>query len=151
MIPKTLLSCREHNSRGNKGPRRVAQQGGGHDGVPPVAGFLHNLAPLHSVCWHGDSAVTEQACIAGGSLRPTTLACLAMPFPLGFRRADGLLRARHGMDLLADENLQGGVCSTIGVPARAPLGSQHEELAQGMALAEEPTWRLPASDGAVIH
>ena len=74
-----------------------------------------------------------------------------LPFPLGVRRADGLLRARHGVDLLADENLQGGVCLTIGVPARAPLGSQHEELAQGMALAEEPTWKLPASGWAVIH
>ena len=124
---------------------------GCHDGSPPMAGFLHSSAPLHSVCWHGDSGVTKQACIARGSLRPTSLACLAVPFPLGVRRADGLLRARHGVDLLADENLQGGVCSTIGVPARAPLGSQHEELAQGMALAEEPTWRLPASGWAVIH
>ena len=91
--------------------------------------------------------------IARGSLRLTPLACLEMLSPLGVRQADGLLRARHGVDLLADEDLQGGVCSTIGVPARAPVGSQHEELAQGdvMALADELTWRLPASGWAVFH
>ena len=72
--------------------------------------------------------------------------------PLGVRQADGLLRARHGVDLLADEEIQGRIYS-IEVPARAPVGSQDEELAQGdvMALADEPTWRLPASGWAIFH
>ena len=72
--------------------------------------------------------------------------------PLGVRPADGLLRARHGVDLLADEEIQGRIYS-IQVRARAPVGSQHEELAQGdvMALADEPKWRLPASGWAVFH
>ena len=90
--------------------------------------------------------------IARGSLRLTPLACLEMLSPLGVRQADGLLRARHGVDLLADEEIQGRIYS-IEVPARAPVGSQDEELAQGdvMALADEPTWRLPASGWAVFH
>ena len=72
--------------------------------------------------------------------------------PLGVRQADGLLRARHGVDLLAGEEIQGRIYS-IQVPARAPVGSQDEELAQGdvMALADEPTWRLPASGWAIFH
>ena len=117
-----------------------------------MAGFLHNSTPLDSVGWHGDSWVTEQACIARGSLRLTPLACLEMLSPLGVRQADGLLRARHGVDLLADEEIQGRIYS-IEVPARAPVGSQDEELAQGdvMALADEPRWRLPASGWAVFH
>ena len=90
--------------------------------------------------------------IARGSLRLTPLACLEMLSPLGVRQADGLLRARHGVDLLADEEIQGRIYS-IEVPARAPVGSQDEELAQGdvMALADELTWRLPASGWAVFH
>ena len=72
--------------------------------------------------------------------------------PLGVRQADGLLRARHGVDLLADEEIQGRVYS-IQVPARGPVGSQEEELALGdvMALLDEPTWKLPASGWAVFH
>ena len=81
----------------------------------------------------------------------TKLACLKVRVPLGVRQADGLLRARHD---LADEDIQGRVCS-IQVPAcsaRAPVGSPDEELAQGdaLALADERTWRLPASGWAVF-
>ena len=84
-----------------------------------MAGFLHSSTPLDSVGWHGDSWVTEQACIARGSLRLTPLACLEMLSPLGVRQADGLLRARHGVDLLADEEIQGRVYSPQ-CPARTP-------------------------------
>ena len=79
----------------------------------------------------------------------TKLACLEVRVPLGVRQADGLLRSRHD---LADENIQGRVCS-IQVPARAPVDSRGGELAQGdaMALADERTWRLPASGWAIFH
>ena len=82
----------------------------------------------------------------------TKLACLEVRVPLGVPQADGLLRARHD---IADEDIQGRVCS-IRVPAcsaRAPVGSPDEVLAQGgaLALADERTWRLPASGWAVFH
>ena len=95
------------------------------------------------------SVLAEQTCIARGSPAQTKLACLEVRVPLGVRQADGLLRARHD---LADEDIQGRVCS-IQVPARAPVGSQDEELAQGdaLALADERTWRLPASSWAAFH
>ena len=57
--------------------------------------------------------------IARGSLRLTPLACLEMLAPLSVRQADGLLRARHGVDLLADEEIQGRVYSPQ-CPARTP-------------------------------
>ena len=93
--------------------------------------------------------LAEQTCIARGSPVQTKLACLEVRVPLGVRQADGLLRARHD---LADEDIQGRVCS-IQVPARAPVGPQDEELAQGdaLALADERTWRLPASGWAAFH
>ena len=154
MHPNISFSCLEQNSCGNKRSRRAAASAtrGWHDDSLPGAGFLYNSVPLDSVGWHGDSWVTEQACIARGSLRLTPLACLEMLSPLGVRQADGLLRARHGVDLLADEEIQGRIYS-IQVPATALVGSQDEELAQGdvMALADEPTWRLPASGWAIFH
>ena len=93
--------------------------------------------------------LAEQTCIARGSPVQTKLACLEVRVPLGVRQADGLLRARHD---LADEDIQGRVCS-IQVPARAPVDSRGGELAQGdaLALADERTWRLPASGWAIFH
>ena len=93
--------------------------------------------------------LAEQTCIARGSPAQTELACLEVRVPLGVRQADGLLRTRHD---LADEDIQGRVCS-IQVPARAPVDSRGGELAQGdaLALADERTWRLPASGWAAFH
>ena len=72
--------------------------------------------------------------------------------PFGVGTEDGLIRVRQGVGLLADENLQGGVCS-IKVPARAPAGSKDEELTEGdvIALADLPTCRPPASGWAIFH
>ena len=82
--------------------------------------------------------------MARGSPVQTKLACVEVPFPLGVLPGGGALRARHGVLLLADEDIQGPVYSIQG-PARAPAGSIAEELAQGdvIALADEPTCRLP--------
>ena len=91
----------------------------------------------------------EQTCIARGSPVHTKLACLEVRIPLGVRQADGLLRARHD---LADEDIQGRVCS-IQVPTKASVCPQDAELFQGdaLALADERTWRLPASGWAVFE
>ena len=88
------------------------------------------------------SVLAEQTCIARGSPVQTKLACVEVPFPPGVLQDDGAIRARHEVLLFADENIRGLVYSIEG-PARAPASSKDEELAHG--LADEPTWRLPAS------
>ena len=90
--------------------------------------------------------LAEQTCIARGPPVQTKLACVEVPFPLGVLQDDGALRARHGVLLFAEANIQGLVLSIEG-PARAPAGSRDEELAHGdvLALANEPTCKLPAN------
>ena len=116
----------------------------------PGAGFLYNSVPLiplgrktiprqrlgsrradahlDSVGWNGDSPPE---------------AGFPRPFPLGVLQGDGSLRARHGMMLFADEDIPGFIEGA----ARATAGSKDEELAHDdvLALADEPTCRLPAS------
>ena len=62
------------------------------------------------------------------------------------------MRVRQGVGLLVDEDLEGGERS-IKVPARAPAGSKDEELTEGdvIALADEPTCRLPTSGRGFFH
>ena len=130
---------------------RRAQQGGGTMIPCQGLGSLYHSVPLDSEGWHSVSrargwVIAEQASIARGSRVQTKIACAEVPFPLGVLQGDGSLRARHGVLLFADEDIPGLVYSIEG-PSRAPAGSKDEELAHGdvLALADEPTCRLPAS------
>ena len=148
---------RTHAARNGPDESRRAQQGGGTTIPCQGLGSLYNSVPLDSEGWHGDSrargwVLAEQTSIARGSPVQTKLACVEVPFPLGVLQGDGALRARHGVLLFADEYIRGLVYSIEG-PARAPAGSKDEELAHDdvLALADEPTCRLPASGWGFFH
>ena len=137
----TLISYAEFCFLGsNKRSHRVAASAtrGWQDDSWPGAGFLYNSVLLDSVGWHGDSPPEAGF---SQSRRAPPEAHKSKPNYHVSR-----CRFRLAFCSTTDANIQGLVYSTEG-PARAPAGSRYEELAQGdvLALADEPTCKLPAS------
>ena len=141
MHPNISFSCLEHNSCGNKRSRRASASAtrGWHDDSTPGAGFLYNSLPLDSAGWHGDSppeagfSQCGRAHVHRPRLTSPNQTCLCRGAVSSWRSAG---RRRHPSPTRR-------LPYSIEGPARAPASSKDEELAHG--LADEPTWRLPAS------
>ena len=132
------MSCKEQNSRGNKRPRRVAQQG---DDTTVPRQWLDSCTVRRRCIPRVGTAILESQ-----NRRASPEDHCGRPhLPVSQCR---FLLAFDGQTASSEPDTE---WTFLRMKISAPLGSQHEELAQGMALAEEPTWRLSANGWAVIH